>query len=96
MKNLYARVFFFKEAIRIEDNITIPTVDVVANDLGKYYSIGSDNRDLNYAPYFSEGNKNDVRSVEYNSDNAEHLDVVKMKDLLMQLPEIKNDPLIKI
>lgn len=69
---------------------------IKANDLGKYYSIGSDNRDLNYAPYFSEGNKNDVRSVEYNSDNAEHLDVVKMKDLLMQLPEIKNDPLIKI
>ena len=68
---------------------------MISNDLGKYYSIGSDNRDLNYAPYFSEGNKNDV-SVEYNSDNAEHLDVVKMKDLLMQLPEIKNDPLIKI
>ena len=31
-----------------------------AIDLGEYYSIGSDNRDLNYAPYFSEGKKNEV------------------------------------
>ena len=69
---------------------------VKANDLGEYYSIGSDNRDLNYAPYFSEGKKSEVSSSEYNSDNTEHLDVAKMKDLLMQLPEIKDDPLIKL
>ena len=69
---------------------------VKANDLGNYYSIASDNRDLNYAQYFSEGNKNEFFSDEYNSDNTERLDVAKMKDLLMQLPEIKNDPLIKL
>ena len=69
---------------------------VKATDLGKYYSIGSDNRDLNYAPYFSEGKKSEVPSSEYNSDTTERLDVAKMKDLLMQLPEIKNDPLIKL
>ena len=68
---------------------------VKANDLGDYYSIASDNRDLNYAPYFSEGNK-EVLSDEYNSDNTERLNVTKMKDLLMQLPKIKNDPLIKL
>ena len=69
---------------------------VKANDLGDYYSIASDNRGLNYAPYFSEGNKKEVLTGEYNSDNTEHLNVTKMKDLLMQLPEIKNDPLIKL
>ncbi len=68
---------------------------VKAKDLGEYYSIGSDNRDLNYAPYFSEGKKNEVPNSEYNSDNTERLDVAKMKDLLMQLPEIKNDPILK-
>ena len=68
---------------------------VKAIDLGKYYSIGSDNRDLNYATYFSEGKKSEVSNSEFNSDNTERLDVTKMKDLLMQLPEIKNDPLIK-
>ena len=69
---------------------------VKAHDLGNYYSIASDNRGLNYAPYFSEGNKKEVLTGEYNSDNTERLDVAKMKDLLMQLPEIKNDPLIKL
>ncbi len=69
---------------------------VKASDLGNYYSIASDSRDLNYAPYFSEGNKNQVNKDEYNSDNTERLDVVKMKDLLLQIPEIKNDPLIKL
>ena len=67
-----------------------------ANDLGDYYSIGSDNRDLNYAPYFSEGNNKEILRGEYNSDNTERLDIAKMKDLLIQLPEIKNDPLIKL
>ena len=67
---------------------------VKANDLGGYYSIASDNRDLNYAPYFSKGNKEVLRG-EYNSDNTERLNVSQMKDLLLQLPEIKNDPLVK-
>jgi UDP-glucose 4-epimerase len=67
-----------------------------ANDLGDYYSIASDNRGLNYAPYFSEGNNKEILSGEYTSDNTERLNVAKMKDLLMQLPEIKNDPLIKL
>ena len=66
-----------------------------AKDLGGYYSIAADNRDLNYAPYFSEGNKKDVLSSEYNSDNTERLNVTQMKALLLQLPEIKNDPYIK-
>jgi UDP-glucose 4-epimerase len=66
-----------------------------AKDLGNYYSIASDNRNLNYSPYFSKGNKNLVLRGEYNSDNTERLNVVKMKELLMQLPQIKNDPLIK-
>ena len=65
-----------------------------ASDLDGYYSIAADNRDLNYAPYFSKGNK-EVLSGEYNSDNTERLNVSQMKELLLQLPEIKNDPLVK-
>ena len=68
---------------------------VKAKDLGGYYSIAADNRDLNYAPYFSEGNKKEILSGEYNSDNTKRLNVVQMKSLLLQLPEIINDPSIK-
>ena len=68
---------------------------VKATDLGGYYSIAADNRDLNYAPYFLEGNKKEALSEEYNSNNTERLNVAQMKELLLQLPEIKNDPSIK-
>ena len=68
---------------------------IKATDLGSYYSIAADNRDLNYAPYFSQGNKKHALSEEYNSDNTERLNVAQMKQLLLQLPDIKNDPSIK-
>ena len=63
--------------------------------MGEFYRIPADNRDLNYAPYFSEGNKKEALSEEYNSNNTERLNVAQMKSLLLQLPEIKNDPFIK-
>jgi len=59
---------------------------VKANDLGDYYSIGSDNRDLNYAPYFSEGKKSEVTSSEYNSDNTQHLDVAQDERFINATP----------
>jgi len=65
-----------------------------AKDLGGYYSIAADNRDLNYATYFSQGNKETIMR-EYNSDNTERLNVSQMKELLLRLPEIKNDPLVE-
>ena len=68
---------------------------VKATDLGGYYSIAADNRDLNYAPYFSEGNKKEALSGEYNSDNTERLNIAQMKELLLQLPKIKKNPSIK-
>ena len=68
---------------------------IKATDLGSYYSIAADNRDLNYAPYFSQGNKEHALSEEYNSDNTERLNVAQMKQLLLQLPDIKNDLSIK-
>ncbi len=68
---------------------------VKATDLGNYFCIAADSRDLNYDPYFSMGNK-EVLSGEYNSDNTERLNISKMKELLLKLPEIKNDPLIKL
>lgn len=68
---------------------------VKARDLGNYYSIAADNRDLNYAPYFSEGKKKEIVNGEYNSENTERLNITQMKSLLLQLPEIKNDPSIK-
>ncbi|MGC4130446.1 MAG: polysaccharide biosynthesis protein [Bergeyella sp.] len=62
-----------------------------AEDLGEFYRIPSDNRDLNYAIYFSEGNEA-IHSVEdYHSHNTTRLDVEGMKALLQKMPLIRKD-----
>ena len=61
-----------------------------AQDLGAYYRVKADNRDLNYKKYFSQGQKN-ITKGEYNSDNTKRLGVKEMKELLLELPEIQKD-----
>ncbi|WP_272152044.1 polysaccharide biosynthesis protein [Tenacibaculum aiptasiae] len=64
---------------------------IKAEDMGDYYRIPADNRDLNYANYFSEGEM-DMSSVEdYHSHNTERLDVEGMKKLLLKLDFIRED-----
>jgi UDP-N-acetylglucosamine 4,6-dehydratase/5-epimerase len=56
-----------------------------AEDLGGYYRVPADNRDLNYALYFSEGEKEISRKEDYNSHNTTQVDVVGMCDMLLGL-----------
>ena len=55
-----------------------------AEDLGEYYRVPADNRDLNYEKYFSEGS-NKVELEEYNSYNTHRLSEVELKELLAQI-----------
>jgi UDP-glucose 4-epimerase len=55
-----------------------------AEDLGEYYRVPSDNRDLNYDKYFSKGS-NKVEFDEYNSSNTHRLSKVELKELLAQI-----------
>ena len=61
-----------------------------SEDLGDYYRVSADNRDLNYDKYFSKG-KNKTIKEEYNSHNTNRLGVDQIKDLLLELPEIRQD-----
>ncbi len=62
-----------------------------AEDMGDYYRIPADNRDLNYAQYFSEGNEEVTTYEEYHSHNTNRLDVEGMKQLLFRLPIIRKE-----
>ena len=64
---------------------------VKAEDMGDYYRIPADNRDLNYAQYFSEGEPDVSNYDEYHSHNTERLDIEGMKKLLHKLPIIKKE-----
>ena len=61
-----------------------------SENLGDYYRISADNRDLNYNEYFSKGDNSAIKE-EYNSDNTHRLDVTQMKKLLLKLPEVRQD-----
>ena len=66
---------------------------IKAEDMGEFYRIPADNRDLNYAIYFSEG-EDDISKVEdYHSHNTEQQDVEGMKKLLLKLPLIRKEVL---
>ena len=58
-------------------------------DMGEYYRIPADNRNLNYQKYTNEGNANLEKINEYNSHNTERLDVEGMKKLLKKLDLFK-------
>jgi UDP-glucose 4-epimerase len=62
-----------------------------AQDRGGYYRIPSDNRDLNYAKFFSEGEEKISHLNDYTSHNTNRLNVEQIKALLLQLDYIKEE-----
>lgn len=65
----------------------------LAEDLGAYYRVPADSRDMNYAKYVEQGDVKLTRALhseDYNSHNTERLDVEQMKALLMKLDFMQN------
>lgn len=62
---------------------------VKAEDLGDYYRVPSDNRDLNYEKYFTKGEKAFEEAAQYDSHSTKNLTVAEMKEILLKLPEFK-------
>ena len=62
-----------------------------AEDRGGYYRIPADNRDLNYAQYFSEGQEQIAQLDDYTSHNTTRLNVDQIKTLLLKLDYIQEE-----
>jgi UDP-N-acetylglucosamine 4,6-dehydratase/5-epimerase len=60
-----------------------------AHDMGDYYRLPADNRDLNYAKYFSEGEEEISHLEDFTSHNTKQLSVEQVKSLLLKLDYIK-------
>lgn len=61
-----------------------------AEDMGDFYRIPADNRDLNYSRYFSEGETNTSEIEDYHSHNTEQLSNTELRDTLLNLQYIKD------
>jgi len=59
-----------------------------AEDLGEYYRVPADNRDLNYSLYFSKGDTKVGNAEDYNSHNTRRLNVEEMMHLLRKVSEV--------
>lgn len=59
------------------------------DDMGGYYRVPADNRDLNYAKYYSDGEEKISHLEDYTSHNTLQLDVVQIKSLLKKLDFIQ-------
>ncbi len=63
---------------------------VAAQDMGEYFRVPSDKRDLNYTKFFEQGEETISASKDYNSHNTERLDIEGMKKLLLKLDFIRD------
>ena len=64
---------------------------VTANDMGNFYKVPADKRDLNYDKYFVEGDKEISEQEEYNSHNTDRLTIPQIKEKLLELEFIQQE-----
>jgi len=62
-----------------------------SEDVGDYYRVQMDSRDLNYSKYYTEGDLNESSSDDYTSHNTYRMSVKEVEELLLTLPEIRDD-----
>ncbi|MGL5820931.1 MAG: polysaccharide biosynthesis protein [Sarcina sp.] len=60
-------------------------------DMGNYYRIPADNRDLNYSKFYTQGEGSRRHQLEYNSDNTNRVNVEQVKEMLLKLPYIQHE-----
>ena len=71
--------------------VLVTTEEMVnAVDMGDYYRIPADNRNLNYQKYVDQGNADLEKIEDYNSHNTDRLDIEGMKELLLKLDLFKD------
>ena len=59
--------------------------------MGDYLRVSMDDRDLNYAKYFTEGSTEESTLDDYTSHNTERLSVAQVEALLLSLPDVQRE-----
>ena len=90
MKKIYSSSVEIKNigirhAEKIHETLLSREEKMKAEDLGNYFRVSADNRDLNYNKYFSEGNEVKANLEEYNSNNTNHLSEDELIKLLASI-----------
>jgi UDP-glucose 4-epimerase len=62
-----------------------------AQDMGEYYRVVMDGRDLNYGPYFTQGDAREAQLNDYTSHNTQRLNTKEVEKILLSLPEVRRE-----
>jgi UDP-glucose 4-epimerase len=79
----------FRHGEKLYESLLSTEERVKADDLGDYFRVPLDARDLNYSVYFEEGKSRPESLEAYTSHNTERLNVEGVKKLLLTIPEVK-------
>lgn len=76
---------------KLHESLLTREEKALSEDLGMYYRVKADSRDLNYNKYFEEGEQEISQAVEYSSQNTYQLNDHELLDMLKNLKEIQDD-----
>ena len=88
-ENHEVRVIGTRHGEKLYEALLSREESVTAQDLGDYYRIPPDLRDLNYGKFVDQGEVKISEAIDYNSHNTRRLDVGGMKTLLLKLPFLR-------
>lgn len=85
------RVIGTRHGEKLHETLLTREEMVKAEDLGEYYRIPADTRDLNYDKFFVDGEPQVSQGWEYTSENTKRLDIQGVKDLLLKLDYVRDE-----
>ncbi|MVN87977.1 NAD-dependent epimerase/dehydratase family protein [Deinococcus sp. HMF7620] len=96
LKNLFKsdvpiEVIGTRHAEKLFETLTTAGELMRAEDMGDYLRVFMDDRDLNYAKYFTEGQPDEQAVEDYTSHNTERLTVPQIEQLLLSLPDVQRE-----
>jgi UDP-glucose 4-epimerase len=81
----------FRHGEKLYESLLSTEERVKSEDLGSYFRVPLDSRDLNYSVYFEEGQPRKESLEAYTSHNTERLDLEAVKQLLLTIPEVRQE-----
>jgi len=85
------RVIGTRHGEKLYETLLTREENIVADDMGGFYRVPADQRDLNYNKYFIEGEQELSIEEEYNSHNTERLNVEQIKKKLLELEYVQTE-----
>jgi UDP-glucose 4-epimerase len=81
----------FRHGEKLYESLLSTEERVKSEDLGGYFRVPLDSRDLNYSVYFEKGQPRKESLEAYTSHNTERLDIEAVKNLLLTIPEVRQE-----